>query len=84
MHIYFFYLLTYKKCHFIWYCALFVKIREIIYINQCFAEGRNVLTLRPLLRPLHPKFRVLRPFSFYELKTALSRRLATNDKLKLI
>ena len=47
----FFYLLIHKKCHFIKHCALFVKIRGIIYINQSFTEGRNVSTLRPKLRP---------------------------------
>ena len=47
----FFYLLIHKKCHFIKHCALFVKIRGIIYINQSFTAGRNVSTLRPKLRP---------------------------------
>ena len=51
MHIYFFYLLIHKKCNFIKHCALFVKIRGIIYINQSFTAGRNVSTLRPFLRP---------------------------------
>ena len=50
----FFYLLIHKKCHFIKHCALFVKIRGIIYINQSFTAGRNVSTLRPSLRPLRP------------------------------
>ena len=50
----FFYLLIHKKCHFIKHCALFVKIRGIIYINQSFTTGRNVSTLRPFLRPLRP------------------------------
>ena len=50
----FFYLLIHKKCHFIKHCALFVKIRGIIYINQSFTAGRNVETLRPFLRPLRP------------------------------
>ena len=59
----FFYLLIRKKCNFIKHCALFVKIRGIIYINQSFTEVRNVSTLRTFLRTLRTFFAPFAHFS---------------------
>ena len=69
----FFYLLIHKKCHFIKHCALFVKIRGIIYINQSFTTGRNVSTLRSKLRPLRPFSKTLRPLVFLVILSPINK-----------